>query len=101
MYMCGGLFRPPSYISVPHVTNLMWYLADLINGRKNNRNILSIIDVCLVVLECDLEGNKITSKPSDTCVFSVKKVKKSRFHESDIADMETPLVSILYLLCDD
>lgn len=48
-------------------------------------------------MECDQEGNKITSKPSDTCVFSVKKAKKSRFHEADLTGMETPLVSILYL----
>lgn len=39
-------------------------------------------DMCLVVMECDKEGNKVSSKPS-TVVFPHKKTKKSSISVAD------------------
>ncbi|XP_060090205.1 PR domain zinc finger protein 15 isoform X1 [Heteronotia binoei] len=75
---------------IPPGTELRaWYAA--FYAKKMEKPVLKQVtsvanDVCLVVMECDQEGNKITSKPSDTCVFSVKKVKKSRFHEASLTE---------------
>ncbi|XP_077198880.1 PR domain zinc finger protein 15 isoform X2 [Paroedura picta] len=75
---------------IPPGTELrVWYAA--FYAKKMEKPVLKQVtnianDVCLVVMECDQEGNKITSKPSDTCVLSVKKVKKSRFHEASLTE---------------
>ncbi|XP_054829740.1 PR domain zinc finger protein 15 [Eublepharis macularius] len=78
---------------IPPGTELrVWYAA--FYAKKMEKPVLKQVtsianDVCLVVMECDQEGNKITSKPTDTCVFSVKKIKKSRFHEAELT-VSTP-----------
>lgn len=43
--------------------------------------------MCLVVMESDKEGNKISSKPSST-VFPHKKMKKSSIPAADSAGMQ-------------
>lgn len=74
---------------IPSGTELrVWYAA--FYAKKMEKPILkqstSIAnDVCLVVMECDQEGNKITSKPLHSSNFSHKKAKKSRFPEADLA----------------
>lgn len=44
-------------------------------------------DLCLVVMESDKEGNKISSKPS-SAVFPHKKTKKSSIPAADPAGMQ-------------
>ncbi|XP_066475777.1 PR domain zinc finger protein 15 isoform X2 [Tiliqua scincoides] len=74
---------------IPSGTELrVWYAA--FYAKKMEKPMLkqatSIAnDVCLVVMECDQEGNKITSKPLHSSNFSHKKIKKSRFPEADLA----------------
>lgn len=46
------------------------------------------IDMCLVVMECDKEGNKVSSKPS-TVVFPYKKTKKSSIPVADPTGMQS------------
>ncbi|XP_053161549.1 PR domain zinc finger protein 15 isoform X2 [Hemicordylus capensis] len=74
---------------IPPGTELrVWYAA--FYAKKMEKPVLKQVtsianDVCLVVMECDQEGNKITSKPLQTSNFSHKKIKKSRFPEADLA----------------
>ncbi|XP_048349686.1 PR domain zinc finger protein 15 isoform X5 [Sphaerodactylus townsendi] len=73
----------------PGIELRVWYAA--FYAKKMEKPVLKQAtnianDVCLVVMECDQEGNKITPKPSDTCVLSVKKVKKSRVHEANLTE---------------
>lgn len=52
---------------------------------------LLFTDVCLVVMESDKEGNKISSKPS-SAVFPHKKMKKSNIPAADPASMQNYII---------
>ncbi|KAJ6662396.1 hypothetical protein lerEdw1_011809, partial [Lerista edwardsae] len=68
------------------VTALGIYDSDAVSeGKKANGNVFFLIDMCLVVMECDQEGNKIASKPLHSSSLSHKKIKKSQVPEADLA----------------
>ncbi|XP_042723471.1 PR domain zinc finger protein 15 isoform X4 [Lagopus leucura] len=71
---------------IPPGTELrVWYAA--FYAKKMEKPMLKQVtsisnDVCLVVMECDKEGNKVSPKPS-TVVFPHKKTKKSSIPVAD------------------
>ncbi|XP_062455153.1 PR domain zinc finger protein 15 isoform X4 [Rhea pennata] len=77
---------------IPPGTELrVWYAA--FYAKKMEKPVLKQVtsianDMCLVVMEYDKEGNKISSKPS-SAVFPHKKAKKSSIPVADTA-MNTP-----------
>ncbi|XP_015738486.1 PR domain zinc finger protein 15 isoform X5 [Coturnix japonica] len=71
---------------IPPGTELrVWYAA--FYAKKMEKPMLKQVtsvsnDMCLVVMECDKDGNKVSSKPS-TVVFPHKKTKKSSIPVAD------------------
>ncbi|XP_048822707.1 PR domain zinc finger protein 15 isoform X4 [Lagopus muta] len=71
---------------IPPGTELrVWYAA--FYAKKMEKPMLKQVtsisnDMCLVVMECDKEGNKVSPKPS-TVVFPHKKAKKSSIQVAD------------------